>query len=81
MLEYFNDGYTYIIDIDLEKFFDNVPQDKLMTLGHNFINDPDTEYLIRKYLNAGVMIKGKYKETSKETPQGGLCLAPHKAES
>jgi retron-type reverse transcriptase len=33
LLEYLNDGYTYIVDIDLEKFFDNVPQDKLMTLG------------------------------------------------
>ena len=32
LLEYLNHGYTYIVDIDLEKFFDNVPQDKLMTL-------------------------------------------------
>lgn len=71
LLEYFNNGYTYIVDIDLEKFFDNVPQDKLMTLVHNLINDPDTESLIRKYLNAGVMIKGKYETTSKGTPQGG----------
>ena len=71
LLEYFNDGHTYIVDIDLEKFFDNVPQDKLMTLVHNLINDPDTESLIRKYLNAGVMIKGKYEATSKGTPQGG----------
>ena len=71
MLEYFNDGYTYIVDIDLEKFFDNVPQDKLMTLVHNLINDPDTESLIRKYLNAGVMIKRKYEATTKGTPQGG----------
>lgn len=71
LLEYFNDGYTYIVDIDLEKFFDHVPQDKLMTLVHNLINDPDTESLIRKYLNAGVMIKGKYEETTKGTPQGG----------
>ena len=71
LLEYFNDGYTYIVDIDLEKFFDNVPQDKLMTLVHNLINDPGTESLIRKYLNAGVMIKGKYETTSKGTPQGG----------
>ena len=71
LLEYFNDGYTYIVDIDLEKFFDNVPQDKLMTLVHNLINDPDTESLIRKYLNAGVMIKGNYEETSKGTPQVG----------
>lgn len=71
LLEYFNDGYTYIVDIDLEKFFDNVPQDKLMTLVHNLINDPDTESLIRKYLNAGVMIKGKYEAITKGTPQGG----------
>lgn len=71
LLEYFNDGYTYIVDIDLEKFFDNVPQDKLMTLVHNLINDPDTESLIRKYLNAGVMIKGKYEVRTKGTPQGG----------
>ena len=71
LLEYFNDGYTYIVDIDLEKFFDNVPQDKLMTLVHKLINDPDTESLIRKYLNAGVMVKGKYEKTTKGTPQGG----------
>ena len=71
LLEYFNDGYTYIVDIDLEKFFDNVPQDKLMSLVHKLINDPDTESLIRKYLNAGVMIKGEYEETLKGTPQGG----------
>ena len=42
-----------------------------MTLIHNLINDPDTESLIRKYLNAGVMIKGNYEETPKGTPQGG----------
>ena len=71
LLEYFNDGYTYIVDIDLEKFFDNVPQDKLMTLVGRLIQDPDTESLIRKYLNAGVMVKGKYEETTKGTPQGG----------
>lgn len=71
LLEYFNDGYTYIVDIDLEEFFGNVPQDKLMTLVHNLINDPDTESLIRKYLNAGVMIKGKYEARTKGTPQGG----------
>jgi RNA-directed DNA polymerase len=71
LLEYFNDGYTYIVDIDLEKFFDNVPQDKLMTLVRNVIKDPDTESLISKYLSAGVMVKGKYERTDKGTPQGG----------
>jgi group II intron reverse transcriptase/maturase len=71
LLEYLNDGYTYIVDIDLEKFFDNVPQDKLMTLVGKIIKDPDTESLISKYLKAGVMVKGKYEETSVGTPQGG----------
>ena len=69
--EYFNDGYTYVVDIDLEKFFDNVPQDKLMTLVGKLIQDPDTESLIRKYLNAGVMVRGRYEETNKGTTQGG----------
>ena len=71
LLEYFNDGYTYIIDIDLEKFFDNVHHDKLMTLVRNVIHDPDTESLIHKYLKAGVMVKGKYEDTPVGTPQGG----------
>ena len=71
LLEYLNDGYTYIVDIDLEKFFDNVPQDKLMTLVGKIIKDPDTESLISKYLKAGVMIGGKYEATKVGTPQGG----------
>jgi group II intron reverse transcriptase/maturase len=71
LLEYLNDGYIYIVDIDLEKFFDNVPQDKLMTLVGKIIKDPDTESLIAKYLKAGVMEKGKYEETNRGTPQGG----------
>lgn len=71
LLEYLNDGYTYIVDIDLEKFFDVVPQDKLMTLVGKILKDPDTESLIAKYLKAGVMVKGNYEETKKGTPQGG----------
>ena len=71
LLEYFNDGYTWIVDIDLEKFFDNVPQDRLMSLVNNIIHDGDVESLIRKYLKAGVMVKGKYEETELGTPQGG----------
>lgn len=71
LLEHLNDGYTYIVDIDLEKFFDNVPQDKLMYLVHKIINDGDTESLIFKYLKAGVMVQGKYEDTEKGTPQGG----------
>lgn len=71
LLEYLNDGYEYIVDIDLEKFFDNVNQDKLMTLVGKIIKDPDTESLISKYLKAGVMVKGEFEETNLGTPQGG----------
>ena len=71
LLDYLNDGCTWIVDIDLEKFFDNVPQDRLMSLVHNIINDGDTESLIRKYLKAGVMTREGYEETNLGTPQGG----------
>ncbi len=71
LLVYLNEGYEWIVDIDLEKFFDNVPQDKLMSLVHNIINDGDTESLIRKYLKAGVMTPQGYEETKLGTPQGG----------
>lgn len=71
LLEYLNDGYTYIVDIDLEKFFDNVPQDKLMYLVGKTVKDPDVISLVTKYLRAGVMIRGRYEDTSIGTPQGG----------
>ena len=71
LLVYLNEGYEWIVDIDLEKFFDNVPQDKLMSLVHDIINDGDTESLIRKYLKAGVMTTQGYEETKRGTPQGG----------
>ena len=71
LLEYFNDGYIWVVDIDLEKFFDNVPQDKLMSYVGRVIHDGDTESLIRKYLKAGVMENGIYKPTDIGTPQGG----------
>ena len=71
LLEYFNEEYLWIVDIDLEKFFDNVPQDKLMSYVGRVIHDGDTESLIRKYLKAGVMIKDRYELTGVGTPQGG----------
>lgn len=71
LLEYLNDGYEWIVDIDLEKFFDNVPQDKLMSYVGRVIRDPDTESLIRKYLKSGVMENGLYEATELGTPQGG----------
>ncbi len=71
LLEYLNEGAEWIVDIDLEKFFDNVPQDKLMSYVGRVIQDPDTESLIRKYLKSGVMENGLYEATELGTPQGG----------
>ena len=71
LLDLFNSGYIWVVDIDLEKFFDNVPQDKLMSYVGRVIHDGDTESLIRKYLKAGVMDKGRYEATEVGTPQGG----------
>lgn len=71
LLVYLNEGYEWIVDIDLEKFFDNVQQDRLMRLVHDIINDSDTESLIRRYLKAGVMTPQGYEETKLGTPQGG----------
>ena len=70
-LEYLNDGYEWVVDIDLEKFFDMVNQDKLITIIGKTITDGDVVSLIRKYLSAGVMEKGIVKATTVGTPQGG----------
>ena len=71
VLELLNQGYEWIIDLDLEKFFDNVPQDKLIRLVDNMVNDSDITALIHKYLKAGVLINGEFEETTIGTPQGG----------
>ena len=70
-LELLNQGYEWIIDLDLEKFFDNVPQDKLIRLVDNMVNDSDITALVHKYLKAGVLINGEFEETTVGTPQGG----------
>ena len=70
-LEMMNDGYSWIVDIDLEKFFDTVNHDKLMKIISKTIEDGDVISLIRKFLVSGVMIDDEYKETIIGTPQGG----------
>ena len=70
-LEYFNDGYDYIVDIDLQAFFDNVNQDKLIGIIRRTIKDGRVVSLIRKYLVSGVMINGVVQPTKVGTPQGG----------
>ena len=70
-LEYLNDGYEWIVDIDLERFFDTVDQDRLINIIMRTIKDGNVVSLIRKYLSAGVMDKGVTRATEKGTPQGG----------
>ncbi len=70
-LECMNDGHDWLVDMDLSKFFDNVNQDILMILVHKVIKDPDTESLIRKFLQSGVLVEGTFEETRIGTPQGG----------
>ena len=70
-LEYFNDGYDWIMDIDLQAFFDNVNQDKLIGIIRRTIKDGRVISLIRKYLVSGVMINGVIQPSKVGTPQGG----------
>lgn len=70
-LEFMNDGYTWLIDIDLERFFDTVHHDKVMRIISHTITDGDVISLIRKYLTSGVMVNGKREDTPIGTPQGG----------
>ncbi len=68
---YVQNGYWYIVDIDLEKFFDQVNHDKLMGRLITRVNDKHVLKLIRRYLTAGVMIGGLVSPTDRGTPQGG----------
>ena len=70
-LELMNDGYDWIVDLDLEKFFDTVNQDKLIGLIMKTVKDGEVVSLIRKFLVSGVMENGKYEPTKAGTPQGG----------
>lgn len=70
-LELFNDGYDWVVDIDLERFFDTVNHDKLTMLISKKIDDGNLISLIRAYLDSGVMVNGKIEDTLVGTPQGG----------
>ena len=70
-LEMMNDGHSWIVDIDLAKFFDTVDHDKLMTIFGRTIKDGDVISLVRKFLASGVMIDDEYEDTIVGTPQGG----------
>ena len=70
-LKMMNDRNDWIVDIDLEKFFDTVNHDKLMTLIGRTIKDGDVISIIRKFLVSGIMVDDEYKQSVIGTPQGG----------
>ena len=66
-----NDGYVYVVDMDLEKFFDTVCKSKLIEVLSRTIKDGRVISLIHKYLNAGVISRGVFEKTEVGMPQGG----------
>jgi RNA-directed DNA polymerase len=69
--EYVQAGYEWVVDIDLEKFFDRVNHDMLMARVARVVKDKRVLKLIRAYLNSGVMVKGVVLDSEEGTPQGG----------
>jgi len=69
--QYVEQGYRWVVDIDLEKFFDRVNHDKLMGKLAKRIPDKRLLKIIRAFLNAGVMENGLVSATTEGTPQGG----------
>ena len=69
--EYIQAGDEWVVDIDLEKFFDRVNHDMLMARVAREVKDKRVLKLIRAYLNSGVMVNGVVMETGEGTPQGG----------
>ena len=71
-LNYLNDGYTWIVDLDISKFFDTVAHDKLISILREKVNDKQTIQLVRSFLKAGVMEKGLVSPPDEfGVPQGG----------
>jgi group II intron reverse transcriptase/maturase len=66
-----NAGYEWVVDLDIEKYFDTVNHDKLISILRERVNDKVTLNLIRKFLRAGVMDAGIVKSTTIGVPQGG----------
>ena len=68
---YIQAGYGWVVDIDLEKFFDRVNHDMLMARVTRVVKDKRVLRLIRRYLESGVMVNGVVHDTEEGTPQGG----------
>ena len=71
VLKDIGEGYRYVVDIDLEKFFDMVDHDVLMSRVARRVRNKDLLRLIGRYLRCGVMVNGRLNQTTKGVPQGG----------
>lgn len=69
--ENIDDGYKYVVDMDLEKYFDTVNHSKLIQVLGETVKDGRVISLIHKYLIAGVVVNHRFEETEVGTPQGG----------
>lgn len=69
--KHITEGYSYAVDIDLEKFFDKVNHSKLIEVLSRKVKDGRVISLIHKYLNAGVVVKHKFEPSRQGVPQGG----------
>lgn len=66
-----DEGFKYVVDMDLEKYFDTVNQSKMVEVLSRTIKDGRVISLIHKYLRAGVIVKHRFEETDIGVPQGG----------
>ena len=69
--EYLNQGYLWVVDMDLEKFFDRVNHDKVMSEVRKRITDKRVTNLVFRFLRAGISHEGKLSNPEMGTPQGG----------
>ena len=70
VLEYLNDGYQWVIDLDIEKYFDTVNHDKLVSILRERVKDDITLHLIRSILKSGIMEDGLVSPSEEGVPQG-----------
>lgn len=70
VLTHINNGYEWIIDLDIEKYFDTINHDKLISILRENVNDSNTLHLIRAFLRAGIMDNGLVLSSTVGMPQG-----------
>jgi group II intron reverse transcriptase/maturase len=68
---YYEAGYTYVVDLDLEKYFDTVNHDLLIKMVRETVKDEAVISLIKKFLKSGIMVEGLVSQREQGTPQGG----------